>query len=135
MLPFAGRSMPITHFISVLLPLPLVPSSTTVSACETDNEMSSSTRTEAYPASRPWMVRLFFEAGLFAKISPFDFRVADHLLRHAIGDLLAGHQHDQPSRKAHHCPHDVLDQHDRDALLIEPQQHGDDFLDLRRRQP
>ena len=39
--------MPMTHFIKVLLPLPFVPSSTTVSACETDSEMSSSTRTEA----------------------------------------------------------------------------------------
>jgi len=39
--------MPMTHFIKVLLPLPFVPSSTTVSAWETDSEMSSSTRTEA----------------------------------------------------------------------------------------
>src|SRR5947207_522829 len=44
MLPDEGRTIPITHFISVLLPLPLVPSSTTVSAFDTDSEMSSSAR-------------------------------------------------------------------------------------------
>ena len=46
MLPALGRTIPMTHFIKVLLPLPLVPSSTTVSACDTPSEMSSSTRTE-----------------------------------------------------------------------------------------
>ena len=46
MLPALGRTIPMTHFIKVLLPLPLVPSSTTVSACDTPNEMSSITRTE-----------------------------------------------------------------------------------------
>ena len=46
MLPEDGRTIPITHFISVLLPLPLVPSSTTVSAFDTDSEMPSSARTE-----------------------------------------------------------------------------------------
>ena len=43
--PAAGGTMPMTHFIRVLLPLPLVPSRTTVSACDTPSEMSSSTRT------------------------------------------------------------------------------------------
>jgi hypothetical protein len=42
--PADAGSMPITHFINVLLPLPLVPSSTTVSPGATDNDMSSVTR-------------------------------------------------------------------------------------------
>jgi hypothetical protein len=36
--PRVGRTMPITHFISVLLPLPLVPSSATVSPSLTESE-------------------------------------------------------------------------------------------------
>src|SRR6185503_6956508 len=40
-----GRTMPITHFISVLLPLPLVPSKTTASPALTLSETSSITRT------------------------------------------------------------------------------------------
>ena len=40
-----GRTSPMTHFISVLLPLPLVPSSTTVSPSLTFNETFSMTRT------------------------------------------------------------------------------------------
>ena len=45
MRPAAGRTMPMTHFISVLLPLPLVPSSATVSPALTVIETSSITRT------------------------------------------------------------------------------------------
>ena len=45
MLPALGRTMPMMHFISVDLPLPLVPSSTTVSPPPTLNETSSMTRT------------------------------------------------------------------------------------------
>src|SRR6516162_3668058 len=70
---------------------------------------------------------------LLAKIGPLDLGVADRLLRRAVGDLLAGDQHDEPARKAHHRPHDVLDQDDRDALLVEAHQHRQDLLDLGRR--
>jgi len=43
--PALGRTIPMMHFISVDLPLPLVPSSTTVSPAPTLNETSSITRT------------------------------------------------------------------------------------------
>ena len=43
--PFVGRTMPITHFIRVLLPLPLVPSSATVSFSLMEREMPCSART------------------------------------------------------------------------------------------
>ena len=45
MRPALGRTSPMMHFIKVLLPLPLVPSSTTVSPPPTATETSSSTRT------------------------------------------------------------------------------------------
>src|SRR6266705_2229575 len=127
--PELGRTMPMMHFLKVLLPLPLVPSSTTVSACDTESEMSSSTRTAPYPAFNPVTERLF------AKIGPFDLRVAHDVLRQAVGDLLAGDEHDEPGREAHYRAHDVFDQDDRDALLVEAHEDGDDLLDLGRRQP
>ena len=43
--PALGRTSPMMHFMIVLLPLPLVPSSTTVSAGATLIETSSITRT------------------------------------------------------------------------------------------
>src|SRR5271167_441292 len=83
------------------------------------------------PGHDEWGVVLFrAKARLLAKIGPLDLGVADRLLRRAIGDLLAGDQHDEPGRKAHHRAHDVLDQDDRDALLVEADQHHQDFLDL-----
>src|SRR5438270_449193 len=45
MRPALGRTMPMMHFINVLLPLPLAPSSVTVSPSLTESEMPSSTRT------------------------------------------------------------------------------------------
>src|SRR6266851_1317765 len=72
---------------------------------------------------------------LLAKIGPLDLGVADRLLRGAVGDLLAGDEDDETGRKAHHRAHDVLDQDDRDAGLVEAEQHRQDLLDLRRREP
>src|SRR5436305_2943418 len=61
MRPACGRSMPMMHLISVLLPLPLVPSSTTVSPERT----SMLTRSEEHTSelqSRPHLVcRLLLE--------------------------------------------------------------------------
>jgi len=45
MRPALGGTMPMMHFISVLLPLPLVPSSTTVSPALIVIDTRSSTRT------------------------------------------------------------------------------------------
>ena len=53
----------------------------------------------------------------------------------AVGDLMPCDQHGEAGREAHHGAHDVLDQDDRDALLVEPEQHREDLLDLGRRQP
>jgi hypothetical protein len=44
-LPCVGRTIPMTHFIRVLLPLPLVPSSATDSPSRIDSEMPCSART------------------------------------------------------------------------------------------
>src|SRR5579875_922206 len=127
--PALARTMPITHFINVLLPLPLVPCRATVSPGATDSDTPSSPPTRPRPASSPAISRLL------AKIGPLHRRIADGLLRHSVGDLLPGQQHDEPGRKPHHRPHDMFDQDDRDAGFVEPEQHFEDLFDLRRRQP
>src|SRR5712691_7340604 len=125
MLPALGRTMPMMHFMSVLLPLPLVPSSTTVSPELTLSDTSSSTRTAPYAA---WTRS---SEMLLPKIRPLDFGIANDVLRRAVGDLLAGDQNDEPLREAHHRAHDVLDQDDGDAALAELNQELEDVIDLR----
>src|SRR3984893_11855590 len=71
---------------------------------------------------------------LLAKIGPLHLGVTDRFLRCSVGDLLSGDQHDEPRRKAHHRAHDVLDQDDCDALLVEAEQDNEDLLDLGGRQ-
>src|ERR1700758_4270618 len=99
--PSVGRTMPMMHFISVDLPLPFVPSKTTVSPPGTLRETSSMTRTEPYAAWMPAMVRLL------AKVSPFDFRIAHDLVGHAVSDLPSRHKYDKATRKTHHRAHNV----------------------------
>src|ERR1700752_4256693 len=111
--PSVGCTMPMMHFMSVDLPLPFVPSRTTVSPPRTLSDTSSITRTAPYAAWIPAMVRLL------AKVSPFDFRIAHNFIRHAVGDFSSRHEHDEPPRKTHDRAHDVLDQDDRDALLVQ----------------
>src|SRR4029078_9427467 len=91
--PWLGRTMPMMHFISVDLPLPLVPSSTTVSPPPMVSDTSSITRTAPYAAVMRPMARLL------AKICPLDFRIAHHRVRLAVGDLAAGNQHGEPLRE------------------------------------
>src|SRR5215470_19103534 len=122
--PASGRTMPITLFMSVLFPLPLVPSSTTVSPPPTLMDTSSNTRTAPYPASTPEMVRLL------AKIRPLDFRIANHLVGAAVGDFFAGDKHDEALGESHHSAHDVLDEDHRDASFIEPDQQRHDVVNL-----
>src|SRR5215475_9592824 len=128
MRPARGRTMPMTHFISVDLPLPLVPSSTTVSPVLTLSDTFSRTRTAPYAASIFSMVRLL------AKVSPFHLGIANHRVGQAVGDFLAGDQHDQPLRELHHRAHDVLDQNDGDPALVQPDEQAHDVVDLGLRQ-
>ena len=75
MVPADGRTMPITHFISVLLPLPLVPSSATVSpprAVHRDVVQHAHRAVAGIDAG---------DLRLLAKIGPLDVGLAHHLLR------------------------------------------------------
>src|SRR6478752_1611186 len=67
---------------------------------------------------------------LLAKIRPHDFRIADNVFRLAVSNFLAADQHDEALREAHYSAHDVFDQYDRDAALVELFQKREDILDF-----
>src|ERR1700730_4062665 len=112
MRPALKGTMPMMHFMSVLLPLPLVPSSATVSPSLTPSEMPSSTCTAPYPARNASTRRLFAKVGLY------DFVAADDRLRIAVGNLPTGDEHRDSLGELHHRAHHVLDHDDGDALLL-----------------
>src|SRR5258707_8930995 len=55
-------------------------------------------------------------------LRPLDLAIADHVVGAAVGDFLAGDQHHETLGEAHHGTHDVLDEDDRDAAFVEPDQ-------------
>src|SRR5215470_16975419 len=124
MLPALGFTMPTMHLSSVLLPLPLVPSSATVSPDGTSSETPSSARTAPYPASTPLKERLLAKVGLL------HLGVAHDLLGEPVRYLTSGHQHHQPVGEVHHGAHDVLDQDDGDPRIAEAPQQRQNVVDL-----
>src|SRR6266850_6770248 len=111
--PRVGRTMPMMHFMSVLLPLPLVPSRATVSPWRIPMETPCSARTALYPASIPEILRSS------AKVGSLHVRILDDLGRRALADDPAGVEADHALREAHHRLHDVLDHDDRDPGRIQ----------------
>src|ERR1700759_3950532 len=103
MRPARGRKMPMMHFIRVDLPLPLVPSSTTVSPGLASIDTCSRTRTAPYAASTFSMVMLL------AKVGSNHLGVAHHLLGQTVGDFLSGDKHDKPLRERPHGAHAGFD--------------------------
>src|SRR6267143_1171734 len=82
--PRVGRTMPMMHFMSVLLPLPLVPSSAIVSPWRIPMETPCSARTAPYPASIPEILRSS------AKVGSLHVRILDDPGRRALADDPAG---------------------------------------------
>src|SRR5205823_13367279 len=70
--PATGRTMPMMHLISVLLPLPFVPSRATVSPWRISMDTPCSTRTAPYPASTSRTTILLTTAGLLDGRVPYD---------------------------------------------------------------
>src|SRR5438876_3302685 len=122
--PRCGRTRPATHFISVLLPLPLVPSSATVSPASTLSETPRSALTAPYPASSPSMARLSAKIGLLHPLVRHD------LGRRADGDDPARVEAHHALGKAHHGLHDVLDHDDGDVLITQADEQIQHFIDL-----
>src|SRR5437773_7511396 len=111
--PRVGRTMPMTHFMSVLLPLPWVPSGATVSPCLIPIDTRWSARTAPYPAS---IAEILSSS---AKVGFLHVGVLDDLGRRALADDLACIEADHALREAHHRLHDVLDHDDGDAGLVQ----------------
>src|SRR5256885_4850191 len=122
--PRSGRTRPVTHFISVLLPLPLVPSSATVSPASTWSVTPRSALTAPYPASSPSMARLSAKIGLLYPLVRHD------LGRRADGDDPACVEAHHALGKAHHGLHDVLDHDDGDVLITQADEQIQHFIDL-----
>src|SRR5205814_5777274 len=127
--PGSGATMPMMHLMSVLLPLPLVPSSATVSPSRTSRDTPCSTRTAPYPASTSRTTSLLAKVGLLHGRVPHD------LLRRAFGDAFARVEHHDALGEAHHGPHDVLDHDDRDALRAQSEEDGEDVVHFGAREP
>ena len=70
-------------------------------------------------------------AVLVTKIGSLYFWVVHYLLRGAFGNFFSGVEDDDAFRKLHYCPHDVLDHDDRNPLLVQPEQDGQNIVDLR----
>src|ERR1019366_3489354 len=124
MRPAVGRTCPMMHLISVLLPLPLVPRRTTVSPPRIFKLMSESIRTSPYPACSSSMARLF------AKISPFDFILLHDIIRKSVSDLASRDNHDDALGEQHDGPHDVFDKQDRNSLSIQPVQKSKNLINF-----
>src|SRR5487761_2769138 len=124
MRPAVGRTWPMMHLIRVLLPLPLVPSRTTVSPPGTLMLTPESTRTSPYPACSPSMARLF------AKVSPFDIFLLHDIVGRPVGDFAAGDDHDDALREQHDGAHDVFDQQYRNSFRIEAIEQRKDLIDF-----
>src|SRR4051812_34103920 len=84
--PRVALSNPTMHFINVLLPLPLVPSSATVSPSRTSSDTPCNTRTAPYPASTLSI------ASLITEIDPLHLGVLHDLRRRAFGHEASGIQ-------------------------------------------
>src|SRR2546421_8278871 len=124
MRPRSGRTRPVTHFISVLLPLPLVPSSATVSPASTWSVTPRSALTAPYPASSPSMARLSAKIGLLYPLVRHDFG------RRADGDDPTRVEAHHALGKAHHGLHDVLDHDDGDVLITQADEQIQHFIDF-----
>src|ERR1700730_15839107 len=109
-LPRCGRTRPATHFINLLLPLPLVPSNATVSPASTWSVPPPSALTAPEPASRSLTSRLSAKVGLLHALVSHDFG------RRADRDDPSGVETHHALRKTHHRLHDVLDHDDGDVL-------------------
>src|SRR6476660_4494328 len=68
---------------------------------------------------------------LLAKLLAHDLGIPDDVFRLAVGYFLATDQHNKTLRETHDRAHDVLDEDDRDAALIELLQKREDVLNFR----
>src|SRR5262249_53456351 len=100
--PARGRSRPAMQRISVVLPAPLGPSSATISPARISSVTLESARNGPYEASTSTTCSM-------AQVHLDDGGIGGDGAGLALGDLLAGAQHDDPLGQRHQRPDDVLD--------------------------
>src|SRR6476646_8369831 len=108
------RVMPTIELISVVLPVPLRPSSASTWPSASESDMPDSTTASPYPARRPLMARRSGIDGL-AEIDRLDLGIARHLVRRAFDQHGAVDQYRNPVGEGEHQIHVVLDQQYRDV--------------------
>src|SRR5882724_13100032 len=109
------RVMPTIELISVVLPVPLRPSSASTWPSPSASDMPDSTTASPYPARKPLMARSSDIDGLLAEIDRLDLGIARHLVRRAFDQHGTVDQHRNPVGKGEHQIHIVLDQQYRDV--------------------
>src|SRR5262245_51721244 len=132
--PARGRVRPAMQRSSVVFPAPLEPTSATISSDPTRRSTPSRARTSPYSASRPRT------SSTVRPLGPPQIRrhhpgIDRHGSRRPIGDLLAGAQDDDPIREVEEGPHDVLNEHQRRALGVDPPDDPHRVRGLGRSQP
>src|SRR5437764_14301647 len=97
---------------SVVLPMPLRPSSASACPCATPSEIRSSTTASPYPAVSASIARRSGIDRLLAEIDRLHARIARDLLRRALDEQFAVDQHRDAVGEREHDVHVVLDEDD-----------------------
>src|SRR5689334_10524219 len=113
-LPLRRLTMPTIELISVVLPVPLRPSSASTWPSASASDISGSTTASPYPARRPWMERRS-GIGRLAEIDRPHLRIARDLVGRALGEQAAIDQHRDAVGEGEYEVHVVLDQEHRDV--------------------
>src|SRR5918994_681884 len=100
------------------LPAPLEPISVTTSPSSTCSVTPLSASMEPYAVTISSTSSSGIRSPLLPEVGLDDLRVVAHLHRLALGDLLAVVEHRDLLGDAHHHLHVVLDEEDRDPLVV-----------------
>src|SRR4051812_13083925 len=109
------RVIPTIELISVVLPVPLRPSSASTWPSPSFSDMPDSTTASPYPARKPSMARRSGIDDLLAEIDRLDLGIARHFGRWAFDQHGAVDQHRNPVGKRKYQIHIVFDQQNRDV--------------------
>src|SRR5271169_258490 len=124
--PSQGRSRPAMVRRMVIFPAPLDPMRLTTSPRRTVRETSCTARTPLYPTDNPLMSSMV----PLSQIGSDDLRVDDDLLRHVLHDFPPRVDPDNSMRQLHDRFHDVLHDHQCNAVLLYLADQGHHLLEL-----
>src|SRR5438093_3013992 len=129
MIPALIGRRPAIALMSVVLPAPFGPTTATRSRGRTLSDTSQTATASPWATSR----RSTSSIGL-PEVGPDDVRVPHDLARESFGDDPPAAEHCDAVGEVEDGPHDVLDEHDRGALVTDPTNEPERVRHLRRRQ-